>query len=80
MAVLEATLAGFSAERAVDLSNKPAQVRLSRAAVPAFFKLTDAWGLKDEAARQLLQARGGGGGGGRGGAGGHPISFPGSEL
>jgi hypothetical protein len=54
MAVLETTLAGFSAERAVDLSARTAQVRLSRAAVPAFFKLAEAWGLKDEAARRLL--------------------------
>ncbi len=54
MAVLQGTLAGFSAENAVDLSDRTAQVRLSRAAVPAFFKLTRAWTLRDETARHLL--------------------------
>ena len=54
MAVLEGTLAGFSTDLAVDLSGREAQVRLSRAAVPAFFRLASAWGLKDEAARSLL--------------------------
>ena len=48
------TLAGFSADQAVDLTSKAVQVRLSRAAVPAFFKLAQAWALKDEPARQLL--------------------------
>ena len=48
------TIAGFSADQATDLSNKAAQIRLSRAAVPAFFKLADAWSLKDEMSRQLL--------------------------
>jgi hypothetical protein len=54
MSVLQATLAGFTAEKAVDLSERSTQVRLSRAAVPAFFKLTRAWTLKDEEARHLL--------------------------
>jgi hypothetical protein len=54
MAVVEQTLVGFSADRAVDLSDRTAQIRLSRAAVPAFFKLAEAWTLRDEAARQLL--------------------------
>jgi hypothetical protein len=54
MTVLGTTLAGFSTERAVDLSTRDAQVRLSRAAVPAFFKLAQAWALRDEAARLLL--------------------------
>ena len=54
MSVLAQTLTGFSTDRAVDLSNKAAQARLSRVAVPAFFKLAQAWTLKDEAARQLL--------------------------
>jgi hypothetical protein len=54
MAVLERTLVGFSTDLAVDLSGREAQVRLSRAAVPAFFRLASAWGLKDEAARSLL--------------------------
>jgi hypothetical protein len=54
MAVLVQTLAGFSTDRAVDLSDRTAQARLSRAAAPAFFKLAQAWTLKDEAARHLL--------------------------
>ena len=54
MAVLQQTLAGFTAEKAVDLSSNAAQARLSRAAVPAFVKLTQTWGLKDEVARQLI--------------------------
>src|SRR5215210_1696939 len=48
------TIAGFSADQAADLSNKTVQTRLSRAAVPAFFKIADAWSLKDELSRQLL--------------------------
>lgn len=48
------TIAGFSADQAADLSSKAVQVRLSRAAVPAFFKIADAWSLKDELSRQLL--------------------------
>jgi Antitoxin Xre-like helix-turn-helix domain/Antitoxin Xre/MbcA/ParS C-terminal toxin-binding domain len=51
---LERPAAGFSADRAVDLSNKEVQERLSRAAVPAFFKMARAWSLRDESARQLL--------------------------
>jgi hypothetical protein len=54
MAVIQQTLAGFSADQAVDLSSKAAQARLSRAAVPAFFNLAQAWSLKDELARLLL--------------------------
>jgi hypothetical protein len=54
MAVLQQTLAGFSADKAVDLSGKAAQTRLSRAAISAFFKLAEGWGLKDEQSRQLL--------------------------
>jgi hypothetical protein len=54
MAVIQQTLAGFSADQAVDLSGKAAQTRLSRAAVPAFFNLAQAWSLKDEPARLLL--------------------------
>jgi hypothetical protein len=38
----------------LDLSKKEVQVGLSRAAVPAFFKLAQAWALRDEAARLLL--------------------------
>ena len=54
MAVLQQTLAGFATEKAVDLSRRDVQERLSRAAIPAFFKLADAWQLRDEDARHLL--------------------------
>jgi antitoxin Xre/MbcA/ParS-like protein len=54
MATLEKPLAGFSTEKAVDLSSRAVQERLSRSAIPAFFKLAQAWQLHDEAARQLL--------------------------
>ncbi len=53
-AVLRPSPAGFSAARAPDLSNSEVQERLSRRAIPAFFKLIDAWDVRDEAARQLL--------------------------
>ena len=45
---------GFSSEAAVDLSDKEVQTRLSRAGVPAFFKMAELWQLKDEPARLLL--------------------------
>lgn len=54
MATVQHALAGFSAAKAVDLSSRAVQERLSQAAVPAFFKLAAAWGVRDEAARQLL--------------------------
>lgn len=54
MALLQQPLAGFSADEAVDLSSRREQERLSRSAIPAFFKLAQAWQLRDEAARQLL--------------------------
>ncbi len=54
MVVLQGTLSGFTADKAVDLSSPAAQARLSRAAVPAFLKLAHTWGLKDESTRQLL--------------------------
>ena len=54
MVTLVQSLAGFSAEKAVDLSKKEVQGRLSRAAVPAFFKIAHAWGVRDESARHLL--------------------------
>jgi Protein of unknown function (DUF2384) len=52
--VVERQPAGFSAERAIDLSSRDAQERLSRAGIPAFFKLARTWHLRDESARQLL--------------------------
>jgi hypothetical protein len=51
---LQERLMGFSSDKAVDLSSRDAQERLSRAAIPAFFKVVDAWGLRDESGRQLL--------------------------
>jgi hypothetical protein len=54
MPTVQQPLAGFSSAEAVDLSSKDVQERLSRPAIPAFFKLAQAWGIRDEAARQLL--------------------------
>jgi len=54
MATIQQPLAGFSAETVVDLSCRKTQERLSRSAVPAFFKLAEAWQLRDESARKLL--------------------------
>jgi hypothetical protein len=51
---LQKRLVGFSSDKAADLSSRDARERLSRAAIPAFFRLAEAWGLRDEAARQLL--------------------------
>jgi len=38
----------------VDLNAKPERERLSRSALKGFFKLTEAWKLRDEDARELL--------------------------
>jgi len=54
MGLLQEALAGFSASRPVDLSAKDVRQRLSASAVHAFFKLAQAWQLRDETARQLL--------------------------
>lgn len=54
MPALQQPLAGFSTQAAADLSDGAVQAKLSRTAVPAFFKIAKEWGLKDEAARQLL--------------------------
>src|SRR5437867_12241676 len=54
MPTIQTPIAGFSADKAVDLSNRDVQERLSHSAVPAFFKLAEAWQLRDESARQLL--------------------------
>lgn len=54
MALLQPPLAGFSTDTAPDLSSKDVQQRLSRSAVPGFFKLVQTWKVRDEAARQLL--------------------------
>ena len=54
MPTVSQEIAGFSVERAADLSNKEVQQRLSRSAIPAFFKVAQRWKLRDDAARQLL--------------------------
>jgi hypothetical protein len=54
MPVSTRPISGLVAERPADLSSKPIQEKLSRSAIPAFFKMAEAWGLRDEAARQLL--------------------------
>jgi len=54
MPILERPAAGFVADKAVDLSLKANQEKLSRSAIPAFFRIAQAWQLRDESARQLL--------------------------
>src|SRR5215471_5182594 len=54
MPTLQLTAAGFSVDKPFDLSKKEVQERLSPSAVPAFFKIAQAWKLRDESARQLL--------------------------
>lgn len=54
MELLQTPTAGFLPAAAPDLSDKRVQEHLSRAAIPAFFKLAEAWQVRDEAARQLL--------------------------
>ena len=46
--------AGIAWEKPADLSSKDAQRRLSPAAVKAFLRVRELWGLRDEDARQLL--------------------------
>ena len=53
-AVLTQPRAGFAVAAAPDLSRRDVQARLSSAAVLAFFKVMDAWSVRDEVARQLL--------------------------
>jgi hypothetical protein len=54
MATVQNLLAGFSVDRPVDLSSREVQERLSGSAVAAFFRIAEAWQLRDESARQLL--------------------------
>lgn len=54
MALLQQPPVGFSAANAPDLASKEVQERLSRSAIPAFFKLIHSWSVRDEAARRLL--------------------------
>jgi len=54
MATVHHPAAGFSPDLPADLSDTAVQERLSPAAVAAFFRLAQAWRLRDEASRQLL--------------------------
>src|SRR3979409_1614128 len=54
MTTLQMPTAGYSVDKPFDLSKKDVQERLSHSAIPAFFRLAQAWQLRDEAARQLL--------------------------
>jgi len=54
MPILQQPLVGFSTAKAPNLSRREVQERLSRSAILAFFKLIDAWNVRDEAARRLL--------------------------
>ncbi|HME31411.1 MAG TPA: hypothetical protein VKG65_01530 [Terriglobales bacterium] len=54
MAILSQPVAGFSADVPADLSDKQVQKRLSPAARKAFFKIANAWKIRDEEAKQLL--------------------------
>src|SRR5271166_1853528 len=54
MGVLSQPVSGFSPDTATDLSHKRVQKRLSPAARKAFFKIADAWKIRDEEAKQLL--------------------------
>lgn len=54
MSLLSQPVIGFSPEAPADLSDKQVQKRLSPAARKAFFKITNAWKIRDEEAKQLL--------------------------
>jgi hypothetical protein len=54
MAVASRTVAGFETQQAANLSDKVVQKRLSPAARKAFFKIANAWRVRDEDAKQLL--------------------------
>jgi|SRR5688572_12700944 hypothetical protein len=54
MPTIQKPHAGFMVDKAVDLSNKDVQQRLSRSALPAFFRIVQNWELRDESARRLL--------------------------
>jgi len=54
MAIITQPVAGFSPDMAADLSDKRVQKRLSPAARKAFFKIANAWKIRDEEAKQLL--------------------------
>jgi len=55
MGLLRQLLACCSTETAPDLLSKPAQERLGRSAIPAIFNIIEAWQVRDESLRQLLE-------------------------
>ena len=55
MGLIPQPLAGSSTETAPDLSSKPEQERLSHSAIPAVFRLIEAWQVRDEALWQHLE-------------------------
>ena len=54
MAVMSRSVAGFETQAATNLADKHTQKRLTPAARKAFFKIAEAWGVRDEEARRLL--------------------------
>lgn len=44
----------FFAPSPVDLNSKPERERLSRSALRGFFRIVERWGVRDDAARELL--------------------------
>ena len=44
----------FTAPAPVDLNSKPERERLSRSALRGFFRIVERWGVRDDAARELL--------------------------
>jgi len=54
MPTLDRPAAGFVADKAIDLSRRENQERLSQSAIRAFFKIAQAWQLRDDSARLLL--------------------------
>lgn len=54
MATIQNFLSGFTLDTPADLSRREVQERLSGAGITGFFRMAEAWGLRDEDARQLL--------------------------
>jgi hypothetical protein len=54
MATLNRLVGGVVWEQPADLSRKDVQKRLGPAALRAFFRIVELWGVRDEDARQLL--------------------------
>jgi hypothetical protein len=54
MATVNQRIAGIGWDQPADLSDRTVLRRLSPAGIKAFFRIVDAWELRDEDARQLL--------------------------